>query len=142
MIKLHKNRFHEHPWLVRLAVFVFAFGAASFVPTFESGAQSGDGVSDKIIGTLDADGQDMIPKGTAIRVRPLSASPQMQAIAELFREKLEDMGYQGPSGHDRDRDRDHVLSFQISGDGIKDQRRSHFSCGGTAAAVAALKVWI
>jgi hypothetical protein len=140
MIKLHKNRFHEHPWLVRLAVFVFAFGAASFVPTFESGAQSGDGVSDKIIGTLHADGQDMIPKGTAIRVRPLSASPQMQAIAELFREKLEDMGYQGPSGHDRDRD--HVLSFQISGDGIKDQRRSHFSCGGTAAAVAALKVWI
>jgi len=46
------------------------------------------------------------------------------AFAELFREKLEEAGYQGPTPTG------YVLSFQLSGDKPKDARRSQFQLRG------------
>ena len=120
MMTFWKNHSPPQQWLARLALLVIICALAPLLPTYEAKAQSDDG----IVGILDAEGQDTLPKGVAIRVRPLSGSPQMTAIAELFREKLEEAGYQGPTPTG------YVLSFQLSGDKPKDARRSQFQLRG------------
>lgn len=94
-------------WRRRGGLAVIA-GLLVAVPVFALHAQSG---GSKTMGTMDADAQGAFPKGTGIRVHTSSSAPVVQAIADMFRQALEDAGH--PPSQDRSA---YVLNFQIVGD--------------------------
>lgn len=103
MIKIqHPTSFFRY----RLAGLAIIAGLIAATPVFDVFAQS----AAKVVGTLDADAQGTIPNGAAVRVHVPSGSPEVQAIADLFRDALEGSGYPPATG------KGYVLSFQISGD--------------------------
>lgn len=93
------------PWR-QLGYLTIIAGLLTVAPVFAMLAKTGANV----VGTLDANAQGEIPKGAAIVVQAASGTPEAQAIAERFREGLEDTGYRAVSGGG------YVLRFQISGD--------------------------
>ncbi len=65
-----------------------------------------------VTGTLDATAQGAIPKGAAIDVRAPSGAPEVQAMADLFRDALENSGYS--PGNSGDSGQGFILNFQIT----------------------------
>ncbi len=63
---------------------------------------------------MDATAQGTIPKGAAIVVRAPSGAPDVQAIADLFRNGLETAGY--PSRKASSSGNGFTLNFQVSGE--------------------------
>jgi len=93
------------PWR-QLGYLTIIAGLLTVGPIFEMRAKTGANV----VGTLDANAQGEIPKGAAIAVHATSGAPEVQAIAERFREGLEETGYQAVA------DGVYILRFQISSD--------------------------
>ncbi|MBT3533382.1 MAG: hypothetical protein HN478_05850, partial [Rhodospirillaceae bacterium] len=96
----------HNSWRRRFGGLAIIAGLLITAPIFGTSAQSGGNV----LGTLDASAQNPLPGDAAIGVTVSSGAPEVQAIADLFREALETSGYQPPvrGGY--------VLSFQISSD--------------------------
>ena len=102
------NRYLDHLRTLRrrfgrLAIIAGLFMAA---PIFALSAPS----ESNLLGTLDANAQSALPRDAAIGVHITSGAPEVQAMADLFREALENSGYQPPGRGG------YVLRFQISSD--------------------------
>ncbi len=93
------------PWR-HLGYLTIIAGLLVAAPISELLAKTGTNV----VATLDASAQGEIPKGAIIDVHGTSGTLEVQAIAERFREALEESGYQAAAGGG------YVLRFQMSGD--------------------------
>jgi len=96
----------SHPWRCRFGGLAIIAGLLIAAPVFDLSAQS----ESNILGTLDASAQSAIPHDAAIGVHVSSGRPEVQAIADLFREALKNLGHQPPAQGG------YVLNFQFSSD--------------------------